>query len=53
MKFLTIIALMLFAVPAFAANECAGTPYRNLGKSCADLGRIPTAPSADPAIAWP
>ncbi len=38
MKFLSIIALMLFTVPAFAANECAGTPYRNLGKSCADLG---------------
>jgi hypothetical protein len=38
MKYLFLLALFAFSAPAFAANECPSTPYRNLGKSCADLG---------------
>lgn len=38
MKLLIPLALMLFSTPSFAANECAGTPYRTLGLSCAQIG---------------
>ena len=38
MKTILFIVLGMLTMPAWSANECAGTPYQRLGKSCRDLG---------------
>jgi len=38
MKIFLFFLLGVLSTPAWSANECAGTAYRQIGKSCAQLG---------------
>ncbi len=38
MKILSIILLLLLALPVEAAKQCPSTPFRHAGARCADLG---------------